>query len=305
MQISFPAMGTTARVVVVVGTSSEDDQQVKTLLRWGRRRIIDLEARWSRFANTSEISVLNRARGAPVSVSRETRLLVRRAIEGWRLTGGHFDPTVHDALVSSGYDRSLREVLAKPPKHAPVAQPAPGCEGIVVDDAAGTVALSTVARFDPGAIAKGLAADLVAHELTSAGADGVCVDIGGDVRVMGCGPENRGWVIRIAHPALESEDLGRAWLADGAVASSSTLRRQWVAGGESVHHLIDPSTGHSPVGVAGVCVIARCGWLAEVLATAACVEGTGELVETAGSCGIFVPMVGSPRLLGNVAEFIA
>src|SRR5947208_3323900 len=80
----FRAMGSDVHVVVV------GDHR---LLDMARTRIDDLEQRWSRFIPGSEIDRLNAKRGTPVDVSDETFLLVRRALEGWRATGGRFDPT--------------------------------------------------------------------------------------------------------------------------------------------------------------------------------------------------------------------
>src|SRR5512142_1269671 len=86
----FRAMGSDAHVVVVGGRTGLVDDV--------RRRIVDLEQRWSRFLPASEVSVLNACAGEAVEVSPETRLLVERAIEAWRLTGGAFDPTVLGSL---------------------------------------------------------------------------------------------------------------------------------------------------------------------------------------------------------------
>ena len=70
-EVTFDVMGSTAHVVIVGGTP--------VLLETARERLEDLEARWSRFVATSEVSTLNRADGRPVLVSHDTRLLVRRA----------------------------------------------------------------------------------------------------------------------------------------------------------------------------------------------------------------------------------
>ena len=77
------------------------------LVQLAQDRIADLERRWSRFVDGSEISTLNRYAGAPVVVSPETVELVRRAIDAWRLTHGRFDPTVLGAVLRAGYDRSF------------------------------------------------------------------------------------------------------------------------------------------------------------------------------------------------------
>jgi len=92
-------MGTWAHVVIAGGG---DRGQA---LDRARRRIDDLERRWSRFLPDSEVSRLNAGAGRPVLVSPETARLVARAVDAWRLTAGRFDPTVLPALVAAGYDR--------------------------------------------------------------------------------------------------------------------------------------------------------------------------------------------------------
>jgi FAD:protein FMN transferase len=99
----FRAMGSDAHLIVVGGAEQ--------LLDDACRRIDDLEQRWSRFIETSEICELNRRAGADVEVSAETALLVARAVEAWRLTGGGFDPTVLGAVLRAGYDVSRRRTV--------------------------------------------------------------------------------------------------------------------------------------------------------------------------------------------------
>lgn len=91
-------MGSAARVVVTGGDTD-------ALVGVARRRIDDLERKWSRFLPGSEISALNRARGHAVRVSPDTFDLVQRAVGGWRATDGRFDPTVLGDVLRAGYDR--------------------------------------------------------------------------------------------------------------------------------------------------------------------------------------------------------
>ena len=96
--------------------------------------------------------------------------------------------------------------------------------------------------IDPGGIGKGLAADLVASELISDGAEGVLVNVGGDLRVIGEPPNGSTWDVAIDDPARDVELL-RIGLLDGAVATSSRVRRCWTTATGTAHHLIDPRTG--------------------------------------------------------------
>ena len=127
-------------------------------------RVDELEARWSRFRPTSEVSAINQSAGSAVAVSADTVELVTKAIAAWELTEGAFDPTVLPALEASGYDRSFETIDTSMP--APTGcdgQRTPGCAGIVVDLDRGTVLLPENVGFDPGGIGKGLAADLIAR----------------------------------------------------------------------------------------------------------------------------------------------
>jgi FAD:protein FMN transferase len=258
----FRAMGSDAHVIIVGGP--------RGLIDIACPRIADLEDRWSRFVPTSEVNELNRNAGRPVTVSSDTVLLVRRAIEAWRLTGGSFDPTILGAVIRAGYDRSLSDI-ADERSTAPISALVVGCTDIVIDGA--TVCLPAGTGFDPGGIGKGLAADLVVAEMLAAGAVGVCINLGGDLRVAGEGPDCGPWTVAIEHPSLD-EPVALVGLHAGAVATSTTLRRTWRIDGQTRHHLIDPFTGEpSASDLNLVSVIGGEAWMSEVLAKAMLLRG--------------------------------
>jgi thiamine biosynthesis lipoprotein len=148
--------------------------------------------------------------------------------------------------------------------------------------------------IDPGGIGKGLGGDIVARELLAAGADGVMVDLGGDVRVSGRPPAGDAWTVAIVDPVDPERDLAVVRLTDGAVATSSTRLRTWDRDGTRSHHLIDPATGRPRVGaVVAVTVIAGEGWWAEVSTKHALALGpahaAGRLVNAAA---VFVDATG-------------
>ncbi len=80
-------------------------------------------------------------------------------------------------------------------------------------------------------------------------------------------------------------------LTDGAIATSTPLRRRWRdALGREHSHLLHPGTGTSiGVDVASVTVVAPAGWLAEALAKALLIAG---------------PEVGVPLLVDHRAAAI-
>jgi len=295
------AMGTDVSVIVVGGPAGLTDR--------ARQRVEHLEQLWSRFRSDSEISRLNANGGAAMRVSHETAELVERAVAGWHLSGGAFDPTLLQALLAAGYDRTFEEVVGRSGSELvgeALATPLrAGCESVNVSGE--MVSLADGVGFDPGGIGKGLAADIVAVELMAAGAEGACVNLGGDVRVVGAGPESRGWTIAVQHPS-SSEPLALVGIEDGAVATSTTLRRRWAHGQRWSHHLIDPRSGQpSESNLSFVSVIAGDAWVAEVLAKAVLINGTEhafDILGGTGAVGLSVDVEGIVQMSGGYLAYL-
>ncbi len=296
------AMGADAHLVLVGGDP--------VLLDDARAHLELLEARWSRFRQSSELCRLDAHPGRPVVVSRDTFAVIARAVDAWWRTGGRFDPTVLPALCNIGYDRDFASVLAGtgPGERArafDAPRPTPGCAGVVLDATVCAVTLPEGVQLDLGGIGKGYAADLVASALLAAGAVGACVNLGGDLRCVGRSPDADAWTVTVDDPL--GTGTGSLVVADGGVATSSRLRRAWKQGDESVHHLIEPATGASArTGLASVTVVAGESWWAEVLAKAAFVAGPvvgADLICDSGATGLFVHDDGRVQELAGLDRF--
>jgi thiamine biosynthesis lipoprotein len=279
---AFAAMGTTCEVTIdaAVGAQALADLAV--------RRVELLEDCWSRFRPTSELSRLNaRAGSGPVQVSSDLNLLVTTMRRAWERTSHLCDPTVLQSIRDAGYDADFSTVIARESLDGAsagslagvIAKPSPGMAHIEVDG--DQVSMPTGVGIDPGAIGKGLGADLVVEELMAAGAMGVMVNLGGDLRFAGYPGEDPAWVVSIADERLPL-DAERAlrWISfdpgtSAAVATSTTSRRRWPGQrGLIRHHIIDPTTGEvADIELLQATVIADEGWWAEAAATAALLLG--------------------------------
>jgi thiamine biosynthesis lipoprotein len=256
-----------------------DGDVVEAVADLGVRRVRMLEERWSRFQDTSELSRLNaRAGEGLVTVSPDTIRLVRVMCRGFEMTNGAFDPSMLQAIREYGYDRDFQEVVASDfveaaSSFAPLESNSSMADVTITDH---QIALPTGMGIDPGAIGKGLAADIVVEELRSAGVAGVLVDLGGDIALSGTPGEDPSWCIDVRDersPEAVSE-FRRVVLPVGidhaGVATSTTKTRRWA---EARHHVLDPATDRSTnERVVQATVAGPRAWECEVWATACVVR---------------------------------
>jgi thiamine biosynthesis lipoprotein len=222
LQQRFRAMGTEVVTVADVGHSLD-----------GVRALFEqVEGCCSRFRPGSELSRVNAAPGDAVRVSPLLAGALEAASRGRSLTGGLVDAAVGQAVRAWGYDRTFAEMgdLEAGPSSLAEA-PAWEIRGTVLRRPPGTL-------LDLGGVAKGWTCDLAVESGLA-----VVVSAGGDVRSA----DDRTEVDVIG---IGGAVAARLSLGVGALATSSTLRRRWKAGGEEAHHLIDPRTmapARSPV----------------------------------------------------------
>ncbi len=267
------ASGVEATIVTGPGTS--------TAAMWADALglLTRLEHRWSRFIDDSDISRLNRAEGRPVEVDASTITLLSVMLDGWRRTQGRFDPSTLPALLRAGYTTSIDD-----PRHVttlPAPAPAPDATLLDVHADGRTVTLPVGLALDAGGVGKGLAADLAVDRLIELGAAGALVSLGGDLAARGTPPDaGLGWAVAVERPDATGDVLCTLALQAGGIATSSTRSRRWTDGRGEHHHAIDPRH-HAPslTDLAAVTVIDRSGWLAEVHATAALLEGSTDVID--------------------------
>ncbi|MDD2858303.1 MAG: FAD:protein FMN transferase [Candidatus Nanopelagicales bacterium] len=296
-------MGSQCHVIILDGDAQALERAEAAVRR--------LESLWSRFRADSEISVLNAAAGGPRRVSGDTLILLCRALRAHRLTAGWFDPFLGRDLAALGYDRDFEQILG-------IAAQAPGTRSYTLrgtGDRVSTAAVSDYSTFaidldsrtarlpvgvdfDPGGLGKGLGADLVSRTIVDEGARGALVNLGGDLRCRGDHPDG-GWEVTIENPLDPAGTLDQfIRLTDGAVATSTPLKRNWAnADGSRAHHLLNPST-HAPMAVeiAAATVIAPTGWEAEMLVKTLLLAGPAvgvPLLRKHRAAGVVVTLDGS------------
>lgn len=137
-----------------------------------------------------------------------------------------------------------------------------------------TIRLNPGTLLDFGAIAKGYTADRVFDLALELGARAVLVEIGGEIRCGGDPETGRIWRLAVRNPRLD-EIQEMIMLENGAVATSGDYESFIYEDGDRFCHIIDPRTGYPETGVASVTVVADRAVIADALATAIAVGGTG------------------------------
>jgi thiamine biosynthesis lipoprotein len=216
---AFYAMGTTFELVVEAAEAGRAFAEAEA-------EVERLEQIMSRFRPDSELSQLNH--DSAINASQELAEVVELAVAARERTGGRFDPTVHDALVGAGYDRTFDDI-----GQDTAAAVTPSACGGGITLTGRRIELEPGFKLDLGGIGKGFAAERVAQLLALTGPS--LVSAGGDVAVRGV-PTEGTWAVAVD----ETLTLG---LTRGGLATSGRDHRRWRRGGLEQHHLIDPSTG--------------------------------------------------------------
>jgi FAD:protein FMN transferase len=265
---AFRAMGTEVEAFLELPPGADAVLGLASVERAFRR----LEGLLTRFDEASELSHLN-ATGA-IEAGEDLLTVVELALAARARTGGRFDPTVHDALVAAGYDRTFELLVGG----LPAAVPPRTAGGVRVRGR--RIELDAGVRLDLGGIGKGYAVDRAVALLAPLGP--CLVNAGGDLAVAGV-PERGVWPVAVETPAGPLT-LG---LREGALATSGSDRRRWRAGDAVHHHLIDPGTGRpSDSDLLRVTVTAPTAVEAEVLAKALFLAGEDAAVAEVDGLGV-------------------
>ncbi len=292
---------------ILVALDMDTDQPDSILLEvpaW----FADWEDTLSRFKPDSELSRLNRTFDQPVSVSQVLWDVFETALVAEEETDGLVTPTVKDAVIESGYDRSF-DLLPRFQYHQGVTvltQTSP-LSLLVSDEIERTLCLPRGLGLDFGGIAKGWAAHKAAERLRTFGP--VLVDAGGDIAITGLGLDGEPWLVGVRNPLSPGEDILTLQLGRCGVATSGRDRRRWVQNGLFRHHIIDPRTGlPAETDILTTTIIAPTVMQAEAAAKAALIMGSIDgldfIDEQPDLAGLFILDNGEIIFNQHIQEFI-
>jgi thiamine biosynthesis lipoprotein len=235
-------------------------------------RIAALDTIMSDYRRDSELMRLCARSGGPaVRVSPDLFLVLRRAQEVARRSGGAFDVTAGPLIRM--WRGARKSAVLPAPAEVKRARQRVGWKKLLLDERARTVRLTVRGmQLDLGGIAKGYAADGAQRVLKQHGITRALVELGGDIVVTGPPPDTDGWTIRVPNAG---GDQGPADLrfANRAVSTSGDTEQSTVIGGRRYSHVVDPRAGQALTNRVQVTLTARDGLTSDPLSTALGVLG--------------------------------
>ncbi len=213
------------------------------------KRIYDFERDYSRFLPGSYIGRLNDKKNV-LNPPKELldMLAYQRAM--FEVTDGVFNVTVGSVLEKNGYGLAgtsgkLQQVITN---------------AITITE--NTIVLQEDTRLDLGGFGKGWLIDQIAVLLRSEGITSYVINGGGDILV---GDQSKD--LFIEHPLDASMHVGGVSVQNGALASSSRLKRQWEVKDKHYTHIVDTASVNREQSLLSVHVRTETALLADTLAT--------------------------------------
>ncbi|MEH7115908.1 FAD:protein FMN transferase [Neobacillus vireti] len=225
-----------------------------------------VEQACSRFTSSSELMLATQSVGTPVQISPLLFEPLHFAIELAMLTDGVFDPTVGKVMEQQGFNRHYLtgDIIESHSADTVTYQ------DIFLNNQTRTLTLKKPLVIDLGAVAKGFAIDLAAHELKDL--EGFVVNAGGDLFAGGLDEYGQPWKIGIQHPYHKEQLIETVEVSDQAICTSGSYERRNPVKPD-LHHLMNPKTRQSPNDWVSVSIIAPFAMMADAFSTASFLLG--------------------------------
>ena len=217
------------------------DSNDETLLEQCFTHCEELENLLSRTIPTSDISRINSAAGAPVTVSDTTIELLKQGIYYGQLTDGAFDITI--APLSDVWN--FKENTGTLPTDHAVTEALSHVSYKTIQIDGNTVTLTDPeTAIDLGGIAKGYIADVLKEFLKSKGVKSALIDLGGNILTLGTKPDGTAFQIGIKKPFDTKEVITSVSASDLSVVTSGSYERYFEVDDVKYHHILDTENGY-------------------------------------------------------------
>src|SRR3990167_9342747 len=267
-------MGTFAEVSIY----SNDEKTAGMAIEESLDEMERMDRIMSNYKNDSELSKVNKkAAKSPVPCNAELLDVIEQSQYYSELSGGAFDITISPIVALWGFFREKGHV--PPDKEIEKLLPAVSYKNIVINKSNDTKKPATIflkntqTQIDLGAIGKGYAVDKALENIKKCGIDNGCINLGGNIYVLGTPPGKNAWKIGVQHPRNVNEILGYLELKNEATATSGDYERFFEFNGKRYSHIINPQTGRPVSGTIATTIVAPTSTEVDALSTSVFVLG--------------------------------
>lgn len=223
----------------------------------------------------SEISKLNKSGSA--ALSDDTAVMVAKALDLYKSTGGAFDITVLPLMELWGF--TTQEYYVPTEDEIQSTLQRVGADKLTWDESTKTLTLGNKQEIDLGGIAKGFTSSRIMEIFKKDGVTCGMVSLGGNVHLLGTKQDGSAWRVGIQDPNNTDDMLGVLEANDCAVITSGAYERNFEKDGVTYHHIVDPATGKpSNSGLTSVTIVSKDGTLADGLSTSLFVMGKDKAI---------------------------
>jgi thiamine biosynthesis lipoprotein len=245
-------------------------EAVRACVQLALDRVVTQMSTWDA---DSDISRYNSA--PPLSrhtLEPEFSEVVECALHWASASKGAIDPTIGPLVAAWGFGAHADSGATHPSQaELASARARVGWQRLAFDRAARSLVQPGNVSLDLSGIAKGFAVDHATAALQTLGLSHFLVEVGGELRGVGCRPGGQPWQVQIESASGEAV---RVRLADMAVATSGDRWHVREHGGRRWSHTIDPRSGEAAVNtIASVSVLHERCMHADALATVLAVLG--------------------------------
>jgi thiamine biosynthesis lipoprotein len=227
-----------------------------------KKTLAQYEQAFSRFLPNSDLAKLNA--GETIPLSPLWKKIIHQAETLSKTIGTEtFNPHVN--LAAQGYNVSIEKLTARTqaPANAQTLLPFP--DGLIIENE--TIKLKPNHCLDFGSFLKGFVSAELAQQFAPQ-CDGVIINFGGDMTVLGNDETKRPFQIGIYNPVTKQDH--HITLKNQSLCTSGTYKRVWETQTGTRHHILDPQKNNNhPSPFVSISFWGRDAALCDALATAA------------------------------------
>ena len=233
---------TMSTVAIISASGDEADEACDAVTE----RLREFESATSRFADNSDISLVNAAAGkSEIEIGEDCYIMLTAARDYAHESDGAYDVTI--GALSSLWGIGTDEPRLPSPEEIEAVRALIGIDGLELSEREGKYFAKLTREsmaLDLGGCAKGYALDLCRAEFDKYDVDYGYVSLGGNVMLYG-DKSGAGFKTGVRYPEQSSSgSVCVLKLADTNVATTGGYERFFEADGVSYHHVLDPATGY-------------------------------------------------------------